>query len=70
MRSVQPPMTAGEYSVKDEERRSHPHSHTLTLTLTNKDVPLYYKYTCSTMFVAALFVIARNWQQPKRSTEE
>jgi hypothetical protein len=29
-----------------------------------KDAPLYQKHTCSTMFVAALFVIARSWKQP------
>jgi hypothetical protein len=28
-----------------------------------KDVPPFYKETCSTMFIAALFIIARNWKQ-------
>ena len=29
-----------------------------------KDAPLYHKDTCSTMFIAALFVISRIWKQP------
>ena len=36
-----------------------------------KDPQSYYKSICSTMFTAALFVIARIWQQPScPSTEE
>ena len=36
-----------------------------------KDAPLYHKDTCSTMFIATLFVIAGNWKQTKcPSTEE
>jgi hypothetical protein len=36
-----------------------------------EDVPTGKKDTCSTMFVAALFVIARNWKEPRiPSTEE
>jgi len=30
-----------------------------------KDVPTYNKDTCSTMFTAALFIIARSWKEPK-----
>ena len=30
-----------------------------------KDTSSYYKDTCSTMFITALLVIARNWKQPK-----
>jgi hypothetical protein len=30
-----------------------------------KDVPLYRKNTCSAMFIAALFIIARNWKQSR-----
>ena len=30
-----------------------------------KDAPTYNKDTCSTMFIAALFIIARNWKQPR-----
>ena len=30
-----------------------------------KDAQSYHKDICSTMFIAALFVIARTWKQPK-----
>jgi hypothetical protein len=33
------------------------------LALYPKDVPTYNKDTCSTMFIAALFIIARSWSQ-------
>ena len=33
------------------------------LGIYSKDVPLYRKDTCSTVFIAALFVIVRNWKQ-------
>ena len=36
-----------------------------------KDAQLYHEDKCSTMFIAALFVIARTWKQPKcPSTKE
>jgi hypothetical protein len=36
-----------------------------------KDAPTFKKDTCSTMFIAALFIIARIWKQPRcPSTEE
>jgi hypothetical protein len=36
-----------------------------------EDVPTSKKDTCSTMFVAALFVIARSWKEPRcPSTKE
>jgi hypothetical protein len=36
-----------------------------------KDAPTHSKDTCSTMFIAALFMIARNWKEPRcPSTEE
>jgi len=35
------------------------------------DAPTYKKGTCSTMFIAALFIIARSWKLPRcPSTEE
>ena len=35
------------------------------------DVPISKKDTCSTMFIAALFIIARSWKEPRcPSTEE
>ena len=37
----------------------------------SKDALSYNKDICSTMFIAALFVIARTWKQPRcPSTEE
>jgi hypothetical protein len=36
-----------------------------------EDVPTDNKDTCSTMFIAALFIIARSWKEPRcPSTEE
>jgi hypothetical protein len=36
-----------------------------------EDVPTCNKDTCSTMFIAALFIIARSWKQPRcPSTKE
>jgi hypothetical protein len=41
------------------------------LGICTKDAPLSHKDMCSTMFLAALSVIARNWKQPRcPSTEE
>jgi hypothetical protein len=30
-----------------------------------KDAPPYHKDICSTLFIAALFIITRNWKQPR-----
>jgi hypothetical protein len=36
-----------------------------------EDAPTFNKDTCSTMFIAALFIIPRNWKEPRcPSTEE
>jgi hypothetical protein len=36
-----------------------------------KDVPTHNKDTCSTIFITALFIIARSWKEPRcPSTEE
>jgi hypothetical protein len=36
-----------------------------------EDVPTGNKNTCSTMFIAALYIIARSWKEPRcPSTEE
>jgi hypothetical protein len=36
-----------------------------------EDVPTGNKDTCSTMFIAALFILARSWKEPRcPSTEE
>jgi tRNA(Leu) C34 or U34 (ribose-2'-O)-methylase TrmL len=43
----------------------------LLLDTYSKDVPTFPQNTCSIMFTAALFIIARNWKQPRCfSTEE
>ena len=35
-----------------------------------EDVPTSKKETCSTMFIAALFIIARSWKEPRCPTTE
>jgi hypothetical protein len=35
-----------------------------------KNVPPCHKGTCSAMFIAALFVIAKSWKQPRCPTTE
>jgi hypothetical protein len=41
------------------------------LSIYPKDALLYHRDTCSTLFIAALFIIARNWKQPRfPSTEQ
>jgi len=35
-----------------------------------KDSPTYNKDTCSTMFIAALFIIARSWKEPRCPSAE
>jgi hypothetical protein len=41
------------------------------LSIYPEDVPTYNKDTCSTLFIAALFIIARSWKEPRcPSTEE
>jgi hypothetical protein len=43
----------------------------LLLSIYPEDAPTCKKDTCSTMFIAALFIIARNWKEPRcPSTEE
>ena len=37
----------------------------LLLDIYPKDTLSYHKKTCSSMFIAALFIIARNWKQSK-----
>jgi hypothetical protein len=45
--------------------------HIPLLVIYPEDVPAGKKDTCSTMFIAASFIIARNWEQPRcLSTEE
>ena len=35
-----------------------------------KDAPAYQRGKCSTMFIVALFMIARSWKQPRCPTTE
>ena len=43
----------------------------LLLGIYPKDAPLYHKDTCFIMVIASLFIIARNWKQPRcPSTKE
>jgi hypothetical protein len=43
----------------------------LLLGIYPKGVPSYYKdYVCSTMFMAYLFILARNWKQPRCPSKE
>jgi hypothetical protein len=37
------------------------------LAIYPKDVPPYHEDRCSTVFIAALFVIAGSWKQPQMS---
>jgi hypothetical protein len=38
------------------------------LSIYSKDIPPCHKGTCSTMLIAALFVISRSWKQPRCPT--
>jgi hypothetical protein len=40
------------------------------LSMYPKNAPLYHKDTCSAMFIAALFIIAKNWKQHKCPSAE
>ena len=40
------------------------------LGIYQEDVPTGKKDTCSTMFIAALFIIARSWKEPRFSSSE
>jgi hypothetical protein len=42
----------------------------LLLVIYPKDASPYHKDSCSTIFRAALFIIARNWKQPRCSSTE
>jgi hypothetical protein len=36
----------------------------VSLGIYPEDAPTYDKDTCSTMFIAALFIVARSWKNP------
>jgi hypothetical protein len=52
------------------ESSSTPRPGNILLDIYPKDVPLYHIETCSAMFIAALFIIARNWKPRSPSTED
>ena len=58
----------------DETRKYHPDQGNPALSLLGiypEDAPTCNKDTCSTMFIAALFIKARSWKEPRYpSTEE
>ena len=35
------------------------------LSIYQEDAPIYSKDPCSTMFIEALFIIARSWKEPR-----
>jgi hypothetical protein len=45
-----------------------PEEPALLLVIYPKDAPPCHRGTCSTMFIVALFVIARNWKQPRKGS--
>ena len=48
-----------------------PEDPAIPLLVYPEDVPTCNEDTCSTMFIAALFIIPRNWKEPRcPSTEE
>jgi hypothetical protein len=48
-----------------------PEDPTITLLyIYPEDIPNSKKYTCKTMFIAALFVIARSWKEPRCPSTE
>jgi hypothetical protein len=42
----------------------------LLLGIYPEDIPTCNKGTCSTMFTAALFIIARSWKEPRCPSRE
>ena len=40
------------------------------LDIDPEDAPTYSKDTCSTTFIAALFIIARSWKEPRYPSTE
>jgi hypothetical protein len=43
---------------------------TLCQLICPKDALSYHKYSCSAMFIAALFIVVRNGKQPRCSSTE
>jgi hypothetical protein len=63
--------TTLENSLAVPQKIGHSTTRRSLLGIYPEDVPTGKKDTCSTMFIAALFIIARNWKEPRcPSTEE
>ena len=61
--------TTFEINLGVSEKRKNPAVRLLGIC--PKHIPTYKKGTCSTMFIAALFIIPRSWIEPRcPSTEE
>jgi hypothetical protein len=48
----------------------HEHPAIPLLGIYPKNAPTYNKETCSSMFIAALIIIAKNWKEPRYSSTE
>jgi hypothetical protein len=65
---LQPCITTLEISLALPQKIGHSTTSSPAIPLLGihpEDVPTGYKNTCSTMFIAALFIIARSWKEPR-----
>jgi hypothetical protein len=66
--------TTLEISLAGPQKVGHSTSgrsnNTSLLGIYPEDVPTCNKDTCSTMFIAALFIIAKSWKEPRCSSTE
>jgi len=71
---LQPGTTALEISLEVPQKIGRCIPNDLAIPLLGiypKDAPIYNKETCSTMFMAVLFIIVKSWKGPRcPSTEE
>lgn len=63
------PMTISVVVPQNAENRSTSRS-SCTLSIYTQRTSPYYRNTCSSMSIAALFIIARNWKQPRCSSHD
>jgi hypothetical protein len=63
--------TTVEISLVIPQKTGHSFLRTQLYHSWAKDAPTYNEDTCSTIFIAALIIIARSWKEPRcPSTEE
>ena len=70
---LQPCITTLEISLALPQKIGHSTTSSPAIPLLGihpEDVPTGYKNTCSTMFIAALFIIARSWKEPRCPSTE